>query len=51
MFLNSLRLTWWMASLADTACLLRARALLHEPPREDYLQKELLPYQLSWNWM
>lgn len=49
MFLNSLRLTWWMALLADAACLLRASALLDEPPSEHYLQ-ELLPEQLSWNW-
>jgi len=49
MFLNSLRLTWWVSLLADTVCLLRARALLQTKPTSDCLQ-ELLPRQLSWDW-
>jgi hypothetical protein len=34
MFLNSLRLTWCMALLADAVVLLRCHALLHAPPHE-----------------
>ena len=45
-FFNSLRFTWVMALLADTAVLLRARALLERPiPRP--LLADLLPTQLS----
>ncbi len=44
MFFNSLRLTWCMALLADTAVLLRAHALLHAPS-EPSLLGELAPRQ------
>lgn len=50
MFLNSLRLTWWMGLLADAVCLLRARALLQQPPVEHVLGP-LLPRQLVWDWV
>jgi hypothetical protein len=46
MFLNSLRLTWIMALLADTVSILRARALLsHEPAKETLF--ELMPNQIN----
>ena len=44
-FFNSLRLTWVMSLLADAVVLLRARALLSQPPRRPLLA-ELLPTQL-----
>ena len=45
MFCNSLRFTWVMGLLADTAVLLRARALLERPvPRP--LLAGLMPVQL-----
>lgn len=47
-FLNSLRFTWVMALLADTAVLLRARALLRRP-RPRPLLADLLPTQLPLN--
>jgi hypothetical protein len=50
MFLNSLRLTWCMALLADAAMLLRAHALLHAPPTEPALLCELAPQQGELNW-
>jgi hypothetical protein len=49
MFLNSLRLTWCMALLADAAVLLRAHALLHAPTREPALLRELAPQQAELN--
>ncbi len=48
-FLNSLRLTWAMCLLADAVTIMRARALLEQPP-VDFLLKELLPEQLIWDW-
>lgn len=45
MFLNSLRLAWFMGLLADAVLLLRARALLENPPAHALLA-ELLPVQL-----
>jgi hypothetical protein len=45
-FLNSLRLTWIMALLADTASLLRARAILTQAPVASGLF-ELLPNQIN----
>lgn len=45
MFLNSLRLTWCMSLLADAAVLLRAQALLHAPPIERALLRELARQQ------
>jgi hypothetical protein len=45
MFLNSLRLTWTLGLLADTVVLLRAHALLRQPPTVSLLQ-EMLPEQL-----
>lgn len=45
MFLNSLQLTWVNCLLADAVALLRAHALLHEPPTASLLQ-ELIPAQL-----
>jgi hypothetical protein len=45
MFLNSLRLTWCMALLADAVVLLRAHALLHAPATERALLRELAPQQ------
>lgn len=45
MFLNSLRLTWCMALLADAVVLLRAHALLHAPAPERALLRELAPKQ------
>lgn len=48
-FLNSLRLTWSMCLLADAVTIMRARALLEQPP-VDFLLKELLPEQLIWDW-
>jgi len=50
MFLNSLRLTWCMALLADAAMLLRAHALLHAPPTQPALLGELAPQQGELNW-
>ncbi len=49
MFLNSLRLTWCMALLADAAVLLRAHALLHAPAFERALLCELAPQQAELN--
>ena len=49
MFLNSLRLTWCMALLADAAVLLRAHALLHAPASERALLCELAPRQVELN--
>jgi len=49
MFLNSLRFTWIMCLLADSVSILRARALLENPP-EDFPLKDLLPQQLVWDW-
>jgi hypothetical protein len=46
MFLNSLRLTWTMGLLADAVSLLRARALLSQPPAVLDLY-ELTPQQFS----
>ena len=43
-FLNSLRLTWCMALLADAAVLLRTQALLNAPDDRSLLQ-ELMPHQ------
>ena len=37
MFLNSLRLTWVLCLLADTISLLRARAILTQPPSKNVL--------------
>jgi hypothetical protein len=45
-FLNSLRLTWTACQMADAASLLRARALLENPPTENPL-KEMLPQQMN----
>ena len=45
MFFNSLRFTWMMALLADAVVLLRARALLGQPPRRPWLA-DLMPVQL-----
>jgi len=41
MFLNSLRLTWCMALLAD--------AVLHAPASEPALLRKLAPQQAGWN--
>lgn len=49
MFLNSLRLAWCMALLADAAVLLRAHALLHAPALERALLCELAPQQREWD--
>ena len=49
MFLNSLRLTWTMALLADAVTLLRARALVTRPAAELPL-RDLAPRQLTLNW-
>lgn len=46
MFFNSLRLTWTIGLLADAISLLRARALLSQPPTVSDLY-ELTPKQLS----
>lgn len=46
MFFNSLRLTWVMGLLADAVSLLRARALLAQPPQTMPL-RALLPSQLN----
>jgi hypothetical protein len=48
MFLNSLRLTWTVALLADTACLLRCRAILGSPPSRPPLF-ELFSTQMQLN--
>lgn len=45
-FFNRLRFTWVMALLADTAVLLRARALLGQPTPRQWLAS-LTPFQLS----
>jgi hypothetical protein len=50
MFLNSLRLTWCMALLADAAMLLLTHALLHAPPTEPALLCGLAPQQGELNW-
>jgi len=39
LFLNSLRLSWIMFLLADTVALLRARALITEPDKLDFLHQ------------
>jgi hypothetical protein len=44
-FFNSLRLTWCMALLADTAVLLRTHALLHAPVQQRHLLHDLAPQQ------
>lgn len=49
MFLNSLRLTWSVALLADAVVLLRVHALLHAPAREPALLRELAPHQTELN--
>ena len=49
MFLNSLRFTWTMCLLADAVSIMRARALLENPP-VDFPLKDLLPQQLVWDW-
>jgi len=49
MFLNSLRFSWAMCLLADSASIMRARALLEKPP-VDFPLKELLSQQLVWDW-
>jgi hypothetical protein len=46
MFLNSLRLTWTMGLLADTAVLLRGRAMLSRPPKPPSPLHALMPRQL-----
>lgn len=46
MFLNSLRFTWCMSLLADSASLLRACALLQRPPVSEPLLAQLAPHQL-----
>jgi len=46
MFFNSLRLTWTMGFLADAVSLLRARALLSQPPVASDLY-EMTPKQFS----
>jgi hypothetical protein len=48
MFLNSLRLTWIVALLADTVCLLRAHALLRNTPAQSLLH-ELMPTQTTFD--
>jgi hypothetical protein len=48
MFFNSLRLTWILGLLADTVCLLRAKALMAEPTATPLLQ-DLLPQQLHFD--
>ena len=45
-FLNGLRLTWVMSLLADTAVILRARAILGRPQVRSLLEA-LMPTQLS----
>ncbi len=47
-FLNSLRLAWTMCLLADAAVLLRALALLRQPPA-DLPLGELMPSQLDFD--
>ena len=49
MFLNSLRLTWCLALLADAVVLLRAHALLHTPATERALLHELASQQAALN--
>lgn len=46
MFLNSLRLTWYVSLLADAVVLLRALALLRLPRRREFLA-QLLPRQVE----
>ena len=46
MFLNSLRLSWTTCLLADTVALLRARAIITQPPHLPLLHK-LIPKQFS----
>ena len=48
-FLNSLRLTWIMCLLADTAVLMRAHLLRRHPRAVDPLA-ELTPRQLDFDW-
>jgi len=45
-FLNSLRLTWTVGLLADTVALLRAKAMLLEPPQDPDLLESMQPEQL-----
>jgi hypothetical protein len=49
MFLNSLRLTWTMALLADAVVLLRVHAMLHAPASAPALLRELAPQQAELN--
>jgi len=49
MFLNSLRLTWTVALLADTVCLLKAVASLRNPPSRLPLLS-LMHRQLKFDW-
>jgi hypothetical protein len=46
MYLNSLRLCWFVSLLADTVCLLRAHAILQAPPARTPLKK-MLPGQMN----
>lgn len=46
LFLNSLRLCWIHCLLAETVCLLRAHALLRQPPPQSVL-RALLPTQMD----
>lgn len=48
MFFNSLRFTWCMCLFADAAVLLRAHALIQNPPQKHFLN-HLLPSQLLMN--
>jgi hypothetical protein len=47
MFFNSLRLTWCMALLADSVCLLRAQALLKSYGSTKALLSKLAPRQMT----
>ncbi len=49
LFLNSLRLTWTLCLLADTVTLLRAHALLKNPPAKSPILY-LLPAQMELDW-
>jgi hypothetical protein len=49
LFLNSLRLTWTVALLADTVCLLKAVASLRDPPNRPLLLP-LMRQQLKFDW-
>jgi hypothetical protein len=50
-FLNSLQLAWVMFLLADAVVLLRALALLQEPPPRTDPLAELAPRQLGFGWL